>query len=119
MIDLLLEEFGVCKAACHLTVIGKKQDTCCIAVKTAYGIYTLLAGTLDIIHNCLALLRIIHGGNAILGLIEQNINLALYVYQLVMEQHVVTAMDLGAKLGNSLSVNLYDTGLDELIGLTT
>ena len=118
MIDLLLEESGVSQAACHLTVIGKKQNTCCIAVKTAYGIYTLLAGTLDIIHNCLALLGIINCGNAILGLVEQDVNLTLYTYQLIVEQYVVTAMYLGAQFGYGLAVNLYYACLDEFIGLT-
>jgi hypothetical protein len=118
MIDLLLEELGVCKAACHLTVIGKKQDTCCIAVKTSYGIYALLAGTLDIIHNCLALLGIIHCGNAILGFVEQDVDLALNAYQLIVEQYVVTAMYLGAQFGYGLAVNLYYACLDEFIGLT-
>ena len=119
MVDLLLEELGMCKAACHLTVIGKKQNTCCIAVKTAYGINSLLAGTLDVIHNCLALLRIIHCGNAILGLVEKDIYLTLDAYQLVVEQHVVTTVNLGTQLGNGLAVNLNYTCLDKFISLTT
>ena len=36
-----------------------------------------------------------------------------------MEQHIVTAMYLGTKFGYGLAVNLYNTSLDELIGLTT
>jgi hypothetical protein len=118
MIDLLLKESGVCEAACHLSVIGKKQDTCGIAVKTTYGIYTLLACSLDIIHNGLALLRIINSSNAILRLVEQNVNLSLDVHKLVVEQHVVTTVYLGSQLGNGLAVNLNYTCLDEFIGLT-
>jgi hypothetical protein len=109
----------VCEAACHLSVIGKKQDTCGIAVKTTYGIYTLLACSLDIIHNGLALLRIINSGNAILRFVEQDVDLTLNAYQLIVEQYVVTAMDLGTQLGNGLAVYLNYTSLDELIGLTT
>jgi hypothetical protein len=119
MIDLLLEELGVCKAAGHLTVIGKKQNTCSIAVKTAYGINSLLAGALDIIHNGLALLRIIYSGNAILRLVEKDINLSLDAHQLIMEQYVVTAMYLGTQFCYGLAVNLYYASLDEFIGLTT
>jgi hypothetical protein len=119
MIDLLLKESGVCEAACHLSVIGKKQDTCGIAVKTTYGIYTLLACSLDIIHNGLALLRIINSGNAILWLVEKDIYLSLDAHQLIMEQYVVTAMYLGTQFCYGLAVNLYYTCLDEFIGLTT
>ena len=119
MIDLLLEELGVCKTACHLTVIGKQQHTGGVAVQTAYGVYTLLAGTLYIIHNGLTLLGIINSGNAILRFVEQDVDLTLNAYQLIVEQYVVTAMDLGTQLGNGLAVYLNYTSLDELIGLTT
>ena len=77
MINLLLQELRMCQLTCQITIVGEKEDTCGVAVETAYWIDTLWAYVLDKIHHSLALLRIIAGCHVILWLVEQYIYLLL------------------------------------------
>ena len=80
MIDLLLHELRVSKLAGQLAIVGEKQYTSGVAVKTTNGIDTLAASTLHQVHNGLAVLWVVAGGNIILGLVEQDVNLLLDAY---------------------------------------
>ena len=118
MINLLLQILGVGELAGQFTVIGEKQHTRGVAVKTANGIHTFAAGTLDEVHHGLAVLGIIASGDIVLGLVEQDVHLLLDGDRLVMEHHMVGTLHLGTQLGDNHTVYRYHTSLDIGVGLT-
>ena len=119
MIYLLLEEFGVGKLAGKVAVVGEQQHTGGIAVETANRIDALRTGVFHQVHDSLALLGVITGGDIILGLVEQHIYLLFKAYGLVVEHHLIRTRHLRAQFGNHLSVDRHHTCLDEGICLTT
>lgn len=119
VINLLLEELRMRELGSQVTVVGEQEHTRGVAVETAYGIDALRADILHEIHHGLALLRIVAGGDIVLGFIEQHIHFLLQSDGLVMEHHLIGAEHLGAELGNHFPIDLHYACLDELIGLTT
>ena len=118
VINLLLQELRVSKLRSQVTIVGQEKYTCCITVETAYRIDTLRTNILYEVHHSLALLRIIAGCNIILWLVEQYVYLLLQSYRSVVELHLIGTKDLGTQLGNYLTIDSYQTCLDELISLT-
>ncbi len=104
---------------CEVAIVGKQEHASGVAVETSDGIDALGAGILDKVHNGLALLRVVAGGDIVLRLVEEDIDLLLDADGLVVEAYLVGAEHLGAQLRNNLSVDSDDAGLYELIGLTT
>ena len=119
VIDLLLQELRVSELAGELAIVGKEQHTHGVAVQATYGIDALRTGILDQIHNGLALLWIIDGGNVVLRFVKQYIDLFLDRDGLVMKLNLVGAENLGSQFGNDLTIDRYHTGLDKLVGLAT
>ena len=96
VIDLLLQEFRVSKLTGELSIVGKEQHAHGIAIQATYGIDALRTGVLDKVHDGLALLRIIDGGNVVLRFVKQYIALFLDRDGLVMELNLVGAENLGS-----------------------
>ena len=117
VVNLLLQEFRVCQLASEIAVVGEKQHTGGVAVKTAYGIYALRTSVLDQVHDGLALLRVVAGGHRVLRLVEQHVHLLLHLNGLVVELHVVSTHNLRTELGNHVAVDRHDACLYELVGL--
>ena len=118
VIYLLLQELRMSQLRSQVTIVGQQEYTCCVTVETTYRIDTLRAYILHEIHHSLALLRIIAGCHVILWLVEQYIYLLLQRYHCIVELHLVGAKNLGTQLGNYLTIDSYQTSLDELISLT-
>ena len=119
VIDLLLQELGVCQLRSQVAIIGKQQHTGGVAVQTTNGIDTLGASILNKVHHRLTLLGIIAGGNIVLGFVQQHINLLLQCNGLVVETDVVGAHHLGTQLVDNLTIDSHHTSLDKLVGLAT
>ena len=118
VINLLLQELRMSQLRSQVTIVGQKKHTCCITVETTYRIDTLRTNVLYEVHHSLALLRIITGCNIILRLVEQYVYLLLQSYRSVVELHLIGTKDLCTQLGNNLTIDCYQTCLDELISLT-
>ena len=119
VIDLLLEELWMRELGSQVTVVGKQEHTRGVSVETTYGIDTFGADILHEIHHGLTLLRIIAGGDIVLGFIEEYVHLLLQRDGLIMEHHLIRAEHLGAEFGNYLTIDLHHASLDKLISLTT
>ena len=118
VIYLLFQELRVSQLRSQVTIVGQQEYTCCVTVETTYRIDTLRAYILYEVHHSLALLRIVAGCHVILWLVEQYIYLLLQRYYCIVELHLVGAKNLGTQLGNYLTIDSYQTSLDELISLT-
>ena len=118
-IDLFLAELRVRQLGCQITVVGQEQHTGSVAIETSHRIDTLGAGVTNNVDNGLALLGIIGSGDSVLGLVEQYIYLALAANGLVVEAHFIGRQDFCTERIGYLSVDGDNTGLDEIIGLTT
>ena len=70
----------------QLAIVGEQEHTRRVAVETAHGIDALAAGTLHEVHHRLAVLRVVAGGDIVLGLVEQDIDLLLDADLLVVEE---------------------------------
>ena len=116
VVDLLLEEVGVCELACQVTVVGEEQYAGGVAVQASNGIDMLAAGALDEVHHGLTLLRVVSGGHVILGLVEQDVDLLFGHDGLVVEHYVVRTQHLGSQFGNHFSVHAHHTCCNEVVG---
>jgi len=119
VIDLLLDVLGMGEFRSEVTIVGEEQHTSGVAVETTNRIDTLAACIAHQIHNGLTALWIIAGGDGILRLVEEYIDLALEAYGLVVEGHLILAGHLGAEFGYDLTVYLDQTSCDVLVGFTT
>ena len=119
MIDLLLHILRMGKLRGKITIVGKEEHTCSVAVKTAYWIDTLLACIVYKVKHGLTALRIVACGHCILWLIEKHIDLTLKAYRLIVEEDSILASYLGAKFGYNLAIDLDAAIGNVLIGLTT
>ena len=77
MIDLLLHVGGVSELAGKVTIIGNEDDPSSIAVQATDGVDTFLTSSLDEVHHRLAALGVVGGRDAVLRLVEQDVDLAL------------------------------------------
>jgi hypothetical protein len=119
MIDLLFQILRMSELRCHISIVGKQEYTCCITIKASYWIDTLWTCALDKIHDSLTLLRIITGGDIVLRLVKQHIDLLLGSNRSVVEHHGIGAHNLGTQFGNHLTIDRHDSCLDELVSLST
>ena len=119
MVDFLLQELRMSQLRSQVTIVGQKQHTSGVAVQTTNRIDAFLAGSLNKVHNSLALLGIVAGGDIVLRLVQQHIDLLLHLDRLIVEQHLISAQHLGTQFGNHFAVDLDDTCCDELVSLTT
>ena len=105
VVNLLLQELRMCEFRSEVAVIGEQQHTSGVAVETSYRIDALWTHVLNEVHNGLALLRIVTGGDIVLRLVEQNVNLLLWRNLFLVEDNNIGTQYLGAQFGNHLSVN--------------
>ena len=63
----------MCKSCSEFAVVGNEYHAGRIAVESPYGVYSLLASTVDKVEYGSAVFRVVGGGDDILRLIEQNI----------------------------------------------
>ena len=119
LVDFLLDILGVGELGREVTIVGEQEHTSGVAVQTSHGIDAFLTGTLDEVHNGLAAVGVVAGGDAILGLIEQDVALLLGGYNLSIVFHNVLGGDFHAEFGSYLAVDLDETLLDVFIGYTT
>ena len=119
MVNLLLEELGVCELRGEVAVVGEEKHAGGVAVESAYGVDTLRTYVLDEVHYGLALLWVVACGDAILRLVEQDINLLLKGYGLVVELYFVGAHYLCSEFCYSFAVHCHHSCLYEFIGFAT
>ena len=119
MVNLLLEELGVCELRGEVAVVGEEKHAGGVAVESAYGVDALRTYVLDEVHYGLALLWVIACGDAILRLVEQDINLLLKGYGLVVELYFVGAHYLCSEFCYSFAVHCHHSCLYEFIGFAT
>ena len=118
LVDFLLDILRVGELGCQVTVVGEQEHTGCVAVKTSNGINALLAGTLHEIHDGLAAIGIIAGGDGVLGLVKQDVALLLGCYDLAVVLHNVLWGDLHAELGHYDIIDHHKALLDIFISNT-
>lgn len=114
LVELRMREFGS-----QVTVIGKEEHAGGVSIKPSDGIDTLGAGIADDIDDGVPFLRVIGGGDGVLGFIEKDIYLAFASYGLVMETDLISRQHFDAERVHDLSVDGDDTGLDKIIRLAT
>ena len=113
-VELRMRQFGR-----QVTVIGEQQYTGGIAIQATYGIDTLRTSTTNDVDDGMTLLRIIGGGNGVLGFVEQDIHLTFPTNGLVMETDVIGRQHLGTEVIDSDTVDGDHACLDEIIGFPT
>ena len=119
VVDLLLDELGVSQFGGQVAVVGQQEHTGGVTVQAAYGIDTLLTGALHQVEHGGTAVGIVGGGDAVLGLVQEDVALALGGDDLAVELHYVGSGDLGAQFGYDLVVDLHQTGGDTLVGLAS
>ena len=119
MVNLLLEELGMCELRGEVAVVGEEKHAGGVAVESAYGVDALRTYVLDEVHYGLALLWVVACGDAILRFVEQDINLLLKGYGLVVELYFVGAHYLCSEFCYSFAVHCHHSCLYEFIGFAT
>ena len=119
MIDFLFQELRMRQLRCQVSVICQEQHTRSVTVQTAHRIDAFRTSPLDEVHHRFALLRIITGGDIILGFVEQYVDLLLQCYGLIMEANLIGTHHLGSQLVDNLAVHLDYASLYELVSLAT
>ena len=119
MVDLFLQELGMCQLTGQVSVVGKKQNARGIAVEPAYRIDAFRAHTLHNVHHRLALLRVVAGRYIIFRFVDEYVYLLFQRDRLFVEDDFIAAKHLRSQLGHDVSVHLHHTGLYELVGLPT
>ena len=117
VIDLLLEELRVSELGSQFAIVGEQEYARGVAVETTDGVNALIAGTLDEVHDRLAVLGIVAGGDIILRLVEEHVDLFLDANGLVVELDLVRTLHLRAELGDDYAIDADDASLDKGIGL--
>ena len=115
LVDLLLDILGVGEFGGQVTIVGEQEHASGIAVETTHGIDALLAGSLHKVHNGLAAVGIITGGDAILGFVEQDVALLLGGDNLAIIFNDVLRSDLHAEFGHNIAIDLDQTLLDVFV----
>ncbi len=105
VVNLLLEELGMCEFRGEVAVVGEQEHASGVAVESSHGIDSLWTDALDEVHNGLALLRVVACCDAVLRLVEQHIDLLLKVYGFAAELDVVGAEHLRAEFRNHFAVD--------------
>src|ERR1051326_230977 len=102
----------------QFAVIGQQQQAFAGPVQPAHGI-DARTHSLNKVHHCGAALRIGHRGYVPLGLVEQQIDVALRALQQLAVYLDMVAFNVGfaAELSNGLAVHTHATLRDKLFGL--
>ena len=116
VVDLFLHILGVCELGCEIAVVGEQEYAGGVAVETTYGVYAFVAGTLNQIEYSGASVWIVACCYAILGLVEQDVCLALECDYLLVVFDNVLACDLCAEFGNDFAIYLHKALTDEVVG---
>ena len=119
MIDLLLQELGMCELAGQISVVSQQEYASRIAVQATHRIDSFGASVLYKVHNYLALLRIVAGCHVIFGLVQQHIDLLFERNRLIMELDFVGTEHLRTQFGDNVAVYADHSGLNELVSLAT
>ena len=106
----------MCELGGKVAVVGEQEHSGGVAVETSYGIDALLTRALDEIHDGETSVGIVACGDTVFGLVEKYVALLLEGHHLAVILYDVVVADLGAKLGNYLSVDLDQTLEDVFVG---
>jgi len=108
----------MCKALGHFSVVGQKKYACGVLVEASHRINSHRAA-LDEVKDSLVCVRIACRSHETLRLVHDEVHLVLALESLSVEADVVLVdVYLGAKLSDNYSVDCYNSGLYEGIGLT-
>ena len=118
LIDFLLYILRMGQLGCQVTVVGEQQHTGGVAVQSSHGVDALLAGTLHEVHDGLAAVGIVAGGDAVLGFVQQDVALLLGGYDLAVILYDVLGGNLHAEFGNDLAIDFDKALLDVFISHT-
>ena len=118
LVDFLLDILRVGEFGCQVTVVGEQEHTGGVAVKSSHGIDAFLTSTLDEVHDGLAAVGIVTGGDAVFGLIEQDVALLLGGYDLAIIFYNVLGGNLHTEFGDYLAIDLDKALLDVFISHT-
>ena len=99
----------------QVTIVGEQQHAGGIAVEASYGIYSLVACAFHEIHHGHATVGVVGCGDAIFGLVEQNVCLAFESYYLFIVFHNVGMRYLCAEFGHNFAVDFYKALLNEFV----
>jgi len=119
MVDFLFQELWMSELACQIAIIGEQKHTSGVAVEASYRVNALTTSVLDKFHNRFALLRVIACCNAVLWLVEEHVNLLLYLYWVIVEFHLVGSKHFRTEFGHYIAIYAYHTCLYELIGFAS
>ncbi len=100
----------------QVAIVGEQQHAGGVAVEASYGIYSLVACSFHEIHHGHAAVGVVGSGDAIFGLVEQNVCLAFERYYLFIVFHNVGMRYLCAEFGHNFAVDLNKALLDEFVG---
>ncbi len=117
VIYLFLHIFRMGELGGEVAVVGEQKHTGGIAVKASHGIDALVARALHEVKHGSAPIGIVGSRDTVLRLVEQDVALALQSHDLLIVFHLVCVGDLCAEFGYYLAVDLYQTLLDEFVGL--
>lgn len=88
-------------------------------VQAAYGVKSLGASVIDQGHDRSAVLRVIGGGNEVLGLVQEHVSLLFHGKALPAIVYPVSGTHFCAKFGNHLAVHLYNPCGNKIIRIAT
>src|SRR5260221_8921455 len=98
-------------------IVSEQQKAFAGVVQTSHGIHPALHAA-NQIHHGGSLLRVAHGGDVALGLVEQKIVVPLRAVQKLSVDADVVGLRIGfaAEFGHNLAVDLHGSGGDEFLG---
>ena len=102
----------------EVTIVGEQEHTSGVAVESSHGIDAFLTCTLDEVHDGLAAVGVVAGGDGILGLVEQDVAFLLGGHYLAVVLNDVLGGDLHSEFGSYLAIDLDETLLDVFISHT-
>ena len=117
VIYLFLYVFGVGELRSQIAVVCEQEYAGSVAVETSHRIDSFGACAFDEIHDSHAAVGIVAGGNAVFRFVEQDVALALHGNNLFIIFYYIVVADFCAEFRNYLSVYLYKSLRDKLVGL--
>ena len=103
----------------QVAVVGEQQQAGGLFVETTHGEDTLGAGVFDQLHDRIAFIRIVGGGDIAFRLIQKDITEFLAVEGLASIHHFIIRFHLIAHGGDDFVVHHHTAGLDQVIGFAT
>mgnify|MGYP003312381402 CR=1 FL=1 len=117
VVDFLLEESGVGEFRGQFAVIGEEKNTGGVAVEATYGIDAFGASAGYKVHDGLAFLGIVSGGDIAFGLVEEHILFLLHLNGFTVEAYFISAEHFGAEFGDGDTIDGHYAGLDVGVGI--